>query len=210
MRPPHDWRQWPWYARYWLGMRLMTRVRVMLLKATHVHARVEFHNPGRIGPGFQLQIPEGGTFICGPGVDFRDGFVCEIGGTGRVVIGERTTFTSHCLIQCSTSIEIGRRCSIGQSVLIYDGVHRFTDLDTDWQDQGYDFTPLTIADGVGISDKCTVSADIGERAMIASHSVVNRPIPPFSVAAGAPARVISKFGPADAETPADESERRAV
>jgi acetyltransferase-like isoleucine patch superfamily enzyme len=195
MRVPRNWRKVPWYLRYDLGMRMMTKARVTLIRATHLHARVEFHSPGRIGPGFQLEIPDAGTFIVGPGVDFRRGFVCEIAGNGRVVIGERTTFTSHCMIQCSTSIEIGRRCSIGQSTLIFDGTHRYLDSDKHWLDQGYDFRPVRIGDGVGISDKCTVNADIGERAMIGSHSVVNRPIPPYCVAAGVPARVIRKFGP---------------
>jgi acetyltransferase-like isoleucine patch superfamily enzyme len=44
-----------------------------------------------------------------------------------------------------------------------------------------------------------VQAEVGERAMIASQSVVNRPIPAYSVAAGVPARVIRRFGPDDQE-----------
>lgn len=181
----------------------MTQARVALVRATHLHARVEFRGVGRIGPGFELDMAEGGTLIVGPGVDFRRGFVCEIGGSGRVVIGAGTTFTSHCLIQCSTSIEIGKRCAIGQATLIYDGVHEYTDVDTHWLDQGYTFRPITIGDGVGISDKCTIHADIGERSMIASHSVVNRPIPGYVVAAGVPARVIRKFGSSDPPASAD-------
>src|SRR5206468_1766130 len=106
--------------------------------------------------------------------------------------------------QCSTSIEIGARCSIGQSVLIYDGTHRYDDANRHWHEQGYDFRPVKIGDGVGISDKCTVNADIGERAMIGSQSVVNRPVPPYSVAAGVPARVIKRFGSgAEQSRPAD-------
>lgn len=189
------WRRRPWRLRYEWGNRLMTHLRVTLLRVTHQHAHVEFHGPHRLGPGFELDIPDAGTLIVGRGVDFRRGFVCEIGGQGRVSIGEGTIFTAHCLIQCSTSIEIGRRCAFGQATLIYDGIHRYDDPGRHWLDQGYDFTPIRIGDGVGVSDKCTVQADIGERAMIASHSVVNRPIPPYCVAAGAPARVIRRFGP---------------
>jgi acetyltransferase-like isoleucine patch superfamily enzyme len=135
--------------------------------------------------------------IIGPGVDFRRGFVCEISGEGRVEIGAGTTFTSHTLVQCSTSIEIGTRCAFGQSVLIVDGYHRYADPGRHWLDQGYDFRPIKIGDGAGISDKCTIQADIGERAMIASHSVVNRAIPAYVVAAGSPARVVRYFGPPD-------------
>ena len=91
----------------------------------------------------------------------------------------------------------------GESTLIYDGTHRYLELDRHWLEQGYDFTPIKIGDGVGVSDKCTVTADIGERSMIASLSVVNRPIPAYSVAAGSPARVVRSFGPADQRTDVD-------
>jgi acetyltransferase-like isoleucine patch superfamily enzyme len=181
----------------------MTAVRKAGIRATHTHCRVEFQGPVRLGPGFQLDIPDAGTFIVGPGVDFRRGFVCEIVGNGRVTIGAGTTFTSHTLIQCSTSIDIGERCAIGQSTLIVDGRHRYLDADGHWLEQGYDYQPLRIGDGVGISDKCTIQNSIGDRSMIVSHSVVNREIPAYCVAAGVPARVIRRFGPADPVTPAD-------
>lgn len=188
-------RKVPWRLRYEYGSRAATAWRKLLIEATHLHCRVEFQGPVRLGPGFHLDIADHGTLIVGPGVDFRRGFVCEIHGEGRVVIGAGTTFTSSTLIQCSTSIEIGQRCAFGQSVLIVDGYHRYLGLDRHWLDQGYDFRPIHIGDGVGVSDKCTVQADIGDRSMIASQSVVNRPVPAFSVAAGAPARVIRYFGP---------------
>lgn len=197
---PRDWRKVPWYLRYDVGTRVSTKLRVKLIEATHLHARVELHHPARVGPGFELDIPDAGTLIAGPGVDFRRGFVCEISGHGRVTIGAGTVFTSHCLIQCSTSIDIGRRCAFGQTTLIFDGTHEYTDVERHWLDQGYTFRPIRIGDGAGISDKCTIYADIGERAMVASHSVVNRPIPPYCVAAGAPARVIRRFGREDEVT----------
>jgi acetyltransferase-like isoleucine patch superfamily enzyme len=175
----------------------MTWLRRLMIRATHLHCHVEFQGPVRIGPGFHLDIAGAGTLIVGPGVDFRRGFVCEIIGDGRVEIGAGTTFSSNVLIQCSTSIEIGTRCTFGQSVLIVDGYHRYTGLDTHWLDQGYDYVPITIGDGVGVSDKCTIQASIGERAMIASQSAVNRDIPPYCVAAGSPARVVRYFGPDD-------------
>jgi acetyltransferase-like isoleucine patch superfamily enzyme len=167
----------------------------MYILAIHRHCRVEFQGPVHLGPGFHLEIPDAGSFIVGAGVSFRRGFVCEIHDGGQVSIGAGTTFTSYGLIQCSTSIEIGERCAFGQSTLIVDGYHRYLGLDDHWLDQGYDFRPIRIGDGAGVSDKCTVQADIGERAMIASQSVVNRPIPAYSVAAGVPARVIRYFGP---------------
>jgi acetyltransferase-like isoleucine patch superfamily enzyme len=188
-------RKLPWKLRYDWGERIGSRFRRFLVKATHLHCDVRFMGPVRIGPGFRLYIPDNGTFIVGANVDFRSGFKCEISGSGRVEIGAGTSFTSNTLIQCSTSIIIGERCAFGQSSLIVDGYHRYRDPKVHWLDQGYEYRPIRIGDGAGVSDKCTVQADVGERAMVASGSVVNRPIPPFCLAVGAPARVVSYFGP---------------
>jgi acetyltransferase-like isoleucine patch superfamily enzyme len=184
-----------WTIRYQYGSRAASRLRQLLVRVTHMHCTVEFQGPVRLGPGFMLDIPDRGTFIVGPGVDFRRGFVCEISGQGRVEIGANTAFTSNALIQCTSSITIGKRCAFGQSVLIVDGHHRYRDPDVHWLDQGYDLRPIRIGDGAGISDKCTIQSDVGERAMVGSGSVVNRPIPPYTVAFGSPARVIRYFGP---------------
>jgi acetyltransferase-like isoleucine patch superfamily enzyme len=185
----------PWTLRHDLGARVASAARLLAVRATHLHCRVDITGPVRLGPGFSLVIPGAGTFVVGPGVDFRRGFSCEIRDGGRVEIGAGSLFTSNVLIQCSTSITIGTRCAFGQSTLIVDGYHRYRDPDVHWMEQGYDYRPIRIGDGVGVSDKCTIQSDIGERAMVASGSVVNKPVPPFCVAVGSPARVVRYFGP---------------
>jgi acetyltransferase-like isoleucine patch superfamily enzyme len=188
-------RRAPWVLRYDVGARAASTIRLWMIRATHMHCRVEIESPVRIGPGFSLFMPFEGTFIVGPGVHFRKGFTCEIGKGGRVEIGPGTEFTSNVLIQCSTLVSIGARCAFGQSTLIADGYHRYQDPERHWMEQGHDFRPIHIGDGAGISDKCTIQSDVGERAMVASGSVVNRPVPPYCLAVGAPARVVRYFGP---------------
>jgi acetyltransferase-like isoleucine patch superfamily enzyme len=188
-------RRLPWRLRYQTGSRLATRARMLSIQATHLHCRVEFHGPVRLGPGFTLDIPNNGSFIVGPGVDFRRGFVCEISGAGSVSIGADTVFTSHAYIQCTTSIDIGERCVFGQSLQIVDGNHRFRDPNVPMNEQGYDYRPIVIADDVAVMTKCTIVNSIGEHAFIGANSVVTRPIPAFSLAVGAPARVIEYYGP---------------
>lgn len=167
----------------------------MAIRATHAHTEVSFGPHCRLGPGFTLDIPESGTFRAGLGVDFRRGFVCEVGGDGVVDIGDLSVFTNNVLIQVSTSLSIGPRCMFGQASLIVDGNHRFRDHSKHLLDQGYDFRPITIGAGAVILTKCTVVADVGNQAVIAANSVVTKPIPAFCLAGGAPARVIDYFGP---------------
>jgi acetyltransferase-like isoleucine patch superfamily enzyme len=161
---------------------------------------VVFNGPVRLGPGFSLYIPDAGTLEVGNGVEFRRGFVCEINGNGRVTIGDGSLFTSNALIQCSTSIDIGRRCAFGQSVLLVDGTHRFRDASRHLLDQGYDFRPLHIDDGAIIMGKCTVFNDVGAGTVVGANSVVTKALPPRCLAVGAPARPVEFFQPAPAES----------
>lgn len=164
------------------------------------HATIEFRGPVYLGPGFSLHAPRGGSLIVGPGVEFRRGFRAELGTPEAVIrIGAMSVFTYDVIVQCSSRIEIGEHCMFGQATIVIDGNHRFRELDRPMLQQGYDLRPLTLADHVTVTTKCTIIADIGERAFIGANSVVSRPIPAFTLAAGAPAKVLEHFGPPGTE-----------
>jgi acetyltransferase-like isoleucine patch superfamily enzyme len=181
------------------GPRLMSRLRKRWVVLRHPWADISFTEPVYLGPRFSLHMPDGGTFRVGPGVEFRRGFRAEIGPDARIEIGAGSVFTYDVLMQCSTSIVVGERCMFGQATIVIDGNHRFRDLDRPMLAQGYDFTPITIADDATVTTKCTIIADLGERAFIGANSVVTRPVPPFCVAAGIPARLLDYFGPPGGE-----------
>jgi acetyltransferase-like isoleucine patch superfamily enzyme len=52
-----------------------------------------------------------------------------------------------------------------------------------------------IEDDAQIHSLCTIVNSIGRRAVIGANSVVTRPVPPYTLAVGAPARPIEYFGP---------------
>jgi acetyltransferase-like isoleucine patch superfamily enzyme len=191
-----DRRRIPWLLRYAVLGRAASEARRLTAKASHVHANLEFQGPAWLGPGFSLRMFEdGATLRIGPNVDFRRDFTCEVGGQGEVVIGAGCVFTGMAMIQCSTSVRIGDGAIFGQGLVIADGNHRFRDPNVPFLDQGYDFRPITVGAGAVVLSSCTIVNDIGERALIGANSVVTRPIPPYSLAVGAPARVVEYFGP---------------
>lgn len=195
------WTKAPWKIRHEILASVGSDIRKLLVRATHRHCRVEFQGPVRLGPGFRLHIPGRGSLVIGPGVDFRRNFYCEISGRGEVIIGAGSTFTADAMIQCSTSITIGKRCAFGQSTFIVDGNHEFRDHTRHWQEQPDRHRPITIGDGAMVNSKCTIINDIGERAVIGANSVVSRPVPAFCLAVGVPARVIEYFGPPERRPP---------
>lgn len=186
---------------YERGPALMSDLRRLWVLLRHRHADVRFLGPVYLGPGFSLHIPHGGSFVVGPGVEFRRGFRAEVHGNGRITIGEGTVFTYYVLMQCSTSIDVGERCMFGQSTIVVDGQHRFRDLERPMLEQGYDFTPIHIHDDATITTKCSIMADVGRRTFVGANAVVTRPAPAYCVMVGAPARPIDYFGPPGGEPP---------
>lgn len=187
-----------------LGYRWLPRVaswfrkRWVLLR--NPHADIRFLGPVYLGPGFSLDMPEGGHFVVGAGVEFRHGFRAELAGPdARIQIGEGTKFTYDTLLQCTTSITIGERCGLGQAVIVVDGNHRFRDLSKPTLYQGYDYRPIVIEDDVAIPSKVTVMANVGRRSWLAANCVVTKDVPPYCVVGGVPARIIDYFGPPGGE-----------
>jgi acetyltransferase-like isoleucine patch superfamily enzyme len=188
-------------VRVWLfylpgpGPWLMSWMRRRWVVFRNPNTHIEFQGPVYLGPRFSLHAPHGGTFVVGPGVEFRRGFRAELEPGARITIGGGTVFTYDVLIQCATTIDIGERVTFGQCTMVVDGNHRYRDLDRPMLQQGYDYRPLRIADDVTTTTKCTIIADIGTRSVIGANSVVTRDVPAYCVAAGVPARVIDYFGP---------------
>ncbi len=195
-------------AGYLWAPRVASAMRRRWLLLRNPHADIRFEGPAYLGPGFSVFCPEGGTLVVGANVEFRRDFRLELHRGATVRIGAGTVFTYSVLMQCSSTIEIGERCMFGQSSIVVDGNHRFRDLDRPMLQQGYDLTPIRIADDAVVTSKCTIIADLGRRAWIGANSVVTKPVPDFCVAAGVPARVLDYFGPPGGE-PAELAQPRA-
>lgn len=192
---------------YRWGPRLSSAIRKRWVILKNPHAEISFGKYCRLDPGFSLHMPDGGRFVAGTAVHFRRGFRAEISRGGVVTIGDVCVFSYYSLIQCSTSIEIGDRAMFGQSSMIVDGNHRLKDISTPIFGQGFDFRPIRIGADVTTLTKVTVINDIGHKSVVAANSVVNHPVPPYSMVGGVPAKLIDYFGPPELE-PAEWRERR--
>jgi acetyltransferase-like isoleucine patch superfamily enzyme len=90
-------------------------------------------------------------------------------------------------------VEIGEHCMFANGCFVTDGNHRFDDPAKPVPWQGFTTKgPTRIGANVwcGANVVITSGVTIGERSVIGANSVVTTDIPPFSIAAGAPARVL--------------------
>ena len=186
---------------YFKGPLLMSALRKRWVIFRNPRATIRFGKHTYCGPGFSLHMPFGGTFITGERVEFRRKFRAEVGAEGRIEIGTGSYCTYDVIISCDTTISIGERVGLAQCTYIADGSHRYKDLDKPFLEQGYNYRPIRIEDDAQIHSKCTIVNSIGRRAIIGANAVISRPIPPYCLAAGVPARVIDYYGPPGQEPP---------
>jgi acetyltransferase-like isoleucine patch superfamily enzyme len=111
----------------------------------------------------------------------------------RVHIGCGTFLNLGVMVAAMDLVEIGDHCMFANGCFITDADHRHDDPQRPVPWQGFTSRgPTRIGDNVwcGANVVVTGGVTIGERCVIGANSVVTRDIPPFSVAVGAPARVI--------------------
>lgn len=114
----------------------------------------------------------------------------------RVRIGEGTFLNLGVMVAALELVEIGSHCMLANGCLVTDANHRFDDLSRPVTWQGFTSRgPTRVADNVWLGAHVVVTSGvtIGERCVIGANSVVTQDIPPFSVAAGAPARVLRQI-----------------
>ncbi len=115
---------------------------------------------------------------------------------GRIRIGSGTFLNLGVMLAAVELVEIGDHCMLGNGCFVGDGSHRFDDPVKPDPWQGFTSKgPTRIGDNgwCGVNVAVTSGVTIGERCVIGANSVVTSDIPPFSLAAGAPARVLRRI-----------------
>ncbi|HWK30027.1 MAG TPA: acyltransferase [Solirubrobacter sp.] len=112
---------------------------------------------------------------------------------GRISIGGGSFLNLGVMVAAVEEVTIGEHCMFANGCFVTDGNHRFDDRTTPVPWQGFTTKgPTRIGDNVwcGANVVVTSGVTIGERSVIGANSVVTSDIPPFSIAAGAPAKVL--------------------
>ncbi len=124
---------------------------------------------------------------------------------GNVHMGDHCSIQAYSIVIGSGKrenptgqIRIGNYVRIAPHVMMIATNHVFADPDRPIHGQGMKDEPITIEDDVWVGGRVTITAGvtIGRGCVIGAGAVVTRDVPPYSIAAGVPARVIGSRKPA--------------
>ncbi len=125
-------------------------------------------------------------------------FYCDYGN--HIHLGKGFFSNYNCTILDVATVTFGDNCLLGPNVAVYTAGHP---VDPDLRRTGYEFgAPVTVGRDVWIGGNTVIcpGVAIGDGCVIGAGSVVTRDIPPYSVAAGNPCRVLRSVTEADRRT----------
>jgi acetyltransferase-like isoleucine patch superfamily enzyme len=176
--------KWRWYERNSLPW---NRVRIHYeFMRRNAFVRWPVH-------GDVLEALRDGRLEIGPQALLEPHVWITMPGDARVRIGGGTFLNIAVMIAAAGLVEIGEHCMFANGCFVTDSSHRFDDPDKPVPWQGFTSKgPTRVGDNVwcGANVVITGGVTVGERSVIGANSVVTNDIPPFSVAAGAPAKVL--------------------
>jgi acetyltransferase-like isoleucine patch superfamily enzyme len=143
--------------------------------------------------GNVLEALRGGRLQVGEGVLLEPHVWITAPGRARVRIGQGTFLNMGVMVAAQQLVEIGDHCMLANGCFVSDASHRYDDPDRPITWQGFQSKGATrIGDNcwLGANVVVTSGVTIGARCVIGANSVVTRDVPAFSIAAGAPARVL--------------------
>jgi acetyltransferase-like isoleucine patch superfamily enzyme len=191
IHPQRGWRMWlrkrRWYER---NHRPLNRLRIDRHAAAggfYVRHPIE---------GEVLEALREGRLTIGEGTLLEPGCWLTMASEATIEIGRGTFLNRETMLAAHERIEIGDHVMFANHCFVGDADHRFDDPEMPITWQG--FTPrgpVRIGSNVWLGKGTVVRGGvaIGERAVIGANSVVTTDIPPRTIAAGAPAKVIREI-----------------
>ena len=135
-----------------------------------------------------------GSIILGSDVILRSGCVISADG-GTVSIGDRTYLGPHSvLLGGREGIAIGSDVMFGPQCLVVASNHGFSPEEP-FVGQSLTSSGVTIADNVWVGGHTTIvdGVSVGSGSVVAAGAVVTRDVPPTTLVAGVPARVLREI-----------------
>ena len=122
-----------------------------------------------------------------------ESFACINNAVGDVIIGDHTRIGLHNTI--IGPVTIGSHVNLAQGITITALNHNFSDAEKRIDEQGVNTTPVVIEDDIWIGANAVIlpGVTIGQHSVVAAGAIVTKDVPPHSLVAGVPAKVIRQI-----------------
>jgi acetyltransferase-like isoleucine patch superfamily enzyme len=127
---------------------------------------------------------------------------------GVIKLGNRVTVNPYCILYGHGGLEIGNNVLIASHTTFIPANHQFEDTQRPIRDQGETCKGIKLEDDIWIGTHVTIldGVTIGQGAIVAAGSVVNKDVPPYAIVGGVPARVLKYRQTQDEELGDNESQ----
>lgn len=116
----------------------------------------------------------------------------------KLEIGDNVHIGRFAHIIACGHMKIGNGVVIAERVYISDNLHGFEDVDKAIMPQPLKYPgPVSIEDEAWIGDGACIlpHVTIGKHSVVGSNAVVTKNVPPYTVVAGTPAKIIKQYNP---------------
>ena len=122
-----------------------------------------------------------------------ESFACINNAVGDVVIGDHTRVGLHNTI--IGPVRIGNHVNLAQGITITALNHNFSNAEKRIDEQGVCTTPIVLEDDIWIGANAVIlpGVTIGQHSVVAAGAIVTKDVPPHSLVAGVPAKVIRQI-----------------
>jgi acetyltransferase-like isoleucine patch superfamily enzyme len=157
---------------------------------------IDIHPTARVSALADIEDSVRGSRIVVGAHSVIDSFVKikPAGGTGDVVIGERSVINAGCVLYSGHGITIGRQVSVAANCTFAPVNHAFQDRSRPIQEQGFQPSRggIVVEDDVWIGANCVLldGAVLRQGCVVAAGSVVGCEVAPYTVVGGEPLRLL--------------------
>ena len=122
-----------------------------------------------------------------------ESYCCINNAVGDVVIGDHTRIGLHNTI--IGPVTIGCHVNLAQGITVTGLNHNFESTDKRIDEQGVSTQQVTIGDDIWIGANAAImpGVTIGNHCVVAAGAVVTKDVPPHSLVAGVPAKIIKQI-----------------
>ena len=122
-----------------------------------------------------------------------ESFACVNNAVGDVIIGDHTRVGLHNTI--IGPVTIGSHVNLAQGITVTALNHNFEDTNKRIDEQGISTNPVIIEDDIWIGANAVIlpGVTIGHHSVVAAVAVVTKDVPPHSLAAGVPAKIMKQI-----------------